>query len=59
MERLKAKDMTLIEEINTWTHRKRIAVRELAEAQKLPLPRNLYYDYTKQVWIGEMKLRLA
>ena len=39
------------EMINGLNHAERIAVRESADEQGLPLPRNLYYDYSKQQWI--------
>ena len=37
--------------INTLSHADRITVRTQAELEGLPLPRNLYFDYSTQEWI--------
>ena len=45
------KDMSVAADIDTLGHALRITIRRELERRSIPTPRNLYFDYKKQMWI--------
>ena len=48
---IKTEDLKALSLIDSLTHRERILVRTVCEVKGYKLPRNLYYDYSRQCWI--------
>ena len=45
------KDVSVAADIDTLGHTLRITIRHELERRAIPTPRNLYFDYKKQMWI--------
>lgn len=47
------KDHAIAQVIDSLTNAERISIRNAPELAGKPIPRNLYFNYTTQVWIEE------